>query len=445
METNESNKYIVGITRYEKPLESLRTALDLCDGLKNLSKGAKVFIKPNIVFWTVTANFPKWGVITTSRVIEDMVVLLKEHGAGDICIGEGIVLRNPKDKETPRAAFESLGYDVLRKRYGVKCVNVHERPFKKIEIMDGIHLNFNLDAVESDFFVDLPVLKTHAQTVVSLSIKNLKGLLDMNSRKKCHSPDPDKNLNHFISCLPDPLPKGVTVLDGIFTTERGPGVDGKVRRSNILVASTDLLSADMVGAKLLGYDPSQVPYIVYRAEREKRPPNFDCVHIKGEEIEEVSSPHQYTFPYTEDGSLPLPLKRMGIDGLSYPKFDLTLCTYCSLLAGPLLTAIALTWKGKPWGDVEVLTGKVMQPTPGKKKTILLGKCMYKANKDNPNINELIAVKGCPPAIDDVINAFHRAGIEIDPSFSNELDKWPSLFMKKYEGKPEFDEAFFRIV
>jgi hypothetical protein len=35
-----------------------------------------------------------------------------------------------------------------------------------------------------------------------------------------------------------------------------------------------------------------------------------------------------------------------------------------------------------WDDVEVLTGKKMQPTPGKKKTILLGQCMYNLHKDN---------------------------------------------------------------
>ncbi|MGD9369875.1 MAG: hypothetical protein PVF14_00505 [Desulfobacterales bacterium] len=72
-----------------------------------------------------------------------------------------------------------------------------------------------------------------------------------------------------------------------------------------------------------------------------------------------------------------------------------MCTHCSLVNGLMLSAIQFAWKGEPWGDVEILTGKSMQPTPGKKKTILLGKCIYQAHKDNPSIHEMIPVKGCP--------------------------------------------------
>ncbi|MDP3016960.1 MAG: DUF362 domain-containing protein, partial [Deltaproteobacteria bacterium] len=111
-------KQIVAIVRYEKPLESVRRAVDLSGGLDHLPKKAKVFIKPNIVFWTRTTPFPKWGVITTSRVIEDMVILLKERGIDEITILEGITTFDPKDTETPVHAFESLGYNVLKGRYG---------------------------------------------------------------------------------------------------------------------------------------------------------------------------------------------------------------------------------------------------------------------------------------------------------------------------------------
>jgi uncharacterized protein (DUF362 family) len=60
-----------------------------------------VFVKPNIVAWTKAVVFPKFGVITTSRVIEDIVRLLKEHGVDDITIGEGTAMIKPKDTETP--------------------------------------------------------------------------------------------------------------------------------------------------------------------------------------------------------------------------------------------------------------------------------------------------------------------------------------------------------
>ena len=74
--------------------------------------------------------FPKWGVITTSWVVEDTVVLLKERGIKDITIGEGTVTLKPKDTETSVHAFESLVYNTLKKRYGVKCFNF---PLKHFE------------------------------------------------------------------------------------------------------------------------------------------------------------------------------------------------------------------------------------------------------------------------------------------------------------------------
>ena len=443
---NGSDKKIVSIVRYEKPMESVRKAVELSKGLENLSPNAKVFIKPNIVFWTKAVQFPKWGVITTSRVMEDMVMLLKEQGIDDIVIGEGTVTFNPKDKETSAHAFETLGYKILKKQYGVKYINVFERPFETVDLGEGITLSFNTDLLHSDFVVNIPVLKTHAQTLVSLGIKNIKGTLDIKSRKKCHSADHKKDLNYMIAKLPQILPPCFTILDGIYTNERGPGFDGKIRRSNILVASSDILSADMVGAKVLGYEPSEVPYLVHKAKDSRRQVDLSDVEVVGEKIKHVSSRHGYAFPYAEDedGSLPLPMKRMGIQGISYRKYDLTMCTYCSFLNGPILTGIAQAWKGDPWDDVEVLTGKAMKPTPGKKKTILLGKCIYQANKDNPEIREMIAVKGCPPSLKKIVEAFHEADIPLNPAILENMDKVPGFFMKKYEGRPEFDEAFFRI-
>ena len=441
---DSSDNKLVSIVRYEKPLESVRKAVELAKGLESLPSNAKVFIKPNIVFWTKAVAFPKWGVITTSRVVEDMVVLLKERGIDDITIGEGTVTRKPKDKESSAHAFETLGYNVLKKRYGVKSMNIFERPFEKVDLGAGVVLNFNADILHSDFVVNLPVLKTHAQAVVSLGIKNLKGMIDVNSRKKCHSADPVRNLHYMIARLANRLPPSFTLLDGIYTIERGPAFDGRARRSNILVASSNVLSADMVGAKVLGYDPSEASHLVHAAQDRGRVLDFSDVEIVGENIEDVASHHEYTFPYNEKGTLPVLMEKMGIKGLSYPKYDLSICTYCSGMTGLILSAIAMSWRGEPWDDVEVLTGKVMKPTRGKKKTVLIGKCMYEANRDHPHIQEMIAVKGCPPSPKSVVKALHQAGIKVDPAIFEHMDKAPGFFMRKYEGKTEFEEAFFTV-
>jgi len=438
------NKPVAAIVRYEEPLESLRRAVDLCGGLDHLPAKARVFIKPNIVFWTRKAAFPKWGVITTSRMIEDAVILLKERGIDDITIGEGMVVVT-RDKETPAHAFESLGYNRLNQRYGVKAFSVFERGFKEVDLGNGETLKYNADILDSDFVVDIPVLKTHAQTVVSLGIKNLKGTIDINSRKKCHNADPEKNLHYWVARLADPMPPMLTILDGIYTTERGPSFDGRIRRSNLIVASADVLAADMVGARVLGYEPSQVPHLVHAARNRKRPCELSKIEIAGEKIEDVASLHRYAFPYNKDDTLPLPMEKMGIKGLSYRKYDLTLCTYCSSINGVVLAAVAGAWNGTPWDDVEVLTGKSMAPTPGKKKTILFGKCMYQRHKDNPVIQEMIPIKGCPPQPKSIVEAFHKAGIMINPSIIENADAAPGFFMKRYEGKPEYDQSHFTVM
>ena len=112
--------------------------------------------------------------------------------------------------------------------------------------------------------------------------------------------------------------------------------------------------------------------------------------------------------------------------------------------GIMLSAIRYAWKGKRWDDIEILTGKSMQPTAGMKKTILLGKCMHRAHKEDPDIREMIAVKGCPPSPGCILKALHKAGIEADPGLFENIDELPGFFLSRYQGRPEFDESFFQV-
>ena len=434
-------KYDVALTLYEGK-GSVAKNIESINALKNLKPSDKVFIKPNIVFWA-TVPFPKWGVITTSSVLCEVVELLKDYGVSDITIGEGIVTLKPNDKETAAHAFEYLGYNTLAKRYGTKIINVFDSSFEKVKLDDDIEINVSSDALHSDYLINIPVLKTHAQTVVSLGLKNLKGLLNIPSRKKFHNPDETKNLHYMISRLYKLLPKGTTIIDGMYTLERGPGFDGKPHRSNIIISSEDTLSADMVGAKVLGHQPDSIPYLAYAAAEEHRDADLSGINIIGTPVTDVAHYHEYTFPYTDDGTLPQKLHAMGIQGLSYPKYDLTMCTYCAALNGAVLTAITLAWQGKPWDEVEVLTGKKMQPGGNKKHTILLGQCMVNLHKHNTAINA-IPVKGCPPNPMETVTALHKAGIEVNPLIFEHLDSAPSYFMERYKNKPEFEEDFFTI-
>ncbi|MEJ2248709.1 MAG: DUF362 domain-containing protein, partial [Candidatus Lokiarchaeota archaeon] len=404
-------KFVVSITEYKEPLESVKKAVQLAGGFKNLNKEDKVFIKPNVVYWNRYCDFPKWGVITTSRVVEDIVKLLNEQGIEDITIGEGIITDDPKDKETPQDAFEKLGYNLLKERYGVKIYDTFRRPFEKVELTEGLTAKMNSDMLHSDYLIDIPVLKTHAQCVVSLGIKNIKGLINIPSRKKFHGSDPKFNLHFNVAQLANAIPPCFTIIDGIYSLERGPTFDGRAHRSNILVASNDILSADLVGSKLLGIEPEEVPYLIQASKDRDRPMNFSDIEIKGRSIEEMAKPHEWEFIYEKNDTLPLSYARDGVEGISYRKYDETMCTFCSFYNGVILMAIKQAWKGEPFDDIEVLTGKVMEPT-GHKKTILLGQCQYVKNKDHPEIRELYPIKGCPPSNEEVEKALKEAGINV---------------------------------
>ncbi len=441
------SEYRVSIVKYEKPLDSVRKAVELSGGLPRLPSASRVFIKPNIVMWNKNVIFPKWGVITTSRVIEDMVVLLKEQGIDDITIVEGIVTASAAEKDVPEHAFENLGYTNLKKRYGVKAMDVMDREFEEIQIDDELSLKFNADVLHADYLVNIPVLKTHTQTIASMGIKNLKGLIDRPSRKKCHSPDPVKDLHYMVSRLATHMPPMFTIIDGIYTNERGPSLGGRAHRKDILIASADVLSADMVGANVLGWPADQVPHLKHAAAASNRPTDLSDISVAGEAVADVACRHEYDFPYaqSEDGSwLPAPMMKFGMSGISYRKYDLTMCTYCSHTNGIIIGALLSAWKGKPFDDVEILTGKAMSPTKGKKKTILVGKCMVKAHKDNPDINEMIPVNGCPSKMENIKEALAKAGIHPDPAVFEKAHLLAGSFMRYYKDKPEFDETFFTV-
>jgi hypothetical protein len=283
--------------------------------------------------------------------------------------------------------------------------------------------------------------------MVSLSIKNLKGSIHMSSRKKFHSEDsddPSHNLDYKIAHLPEIMPPSMTLIDGIYTLERGPTFDGKAHRSNILVCSRDLISADKVGASLLGFDPSEIPHLKTASKMHNRPTDLSQVEVTGENIEDLAEPHDWEFIYYENDTIPLSYKREGIEGIKYRKYDKTMCTYCSFMNGVLLMAIKQAWKGEPFDDIEVLTGKKMEPTPGVNKTILLGQCQYLKNKDNPVIHEMIPIKGCPPSEESLKEALEKAGINVPSYVYKNIDKGPLLFLQKYKGKSEFTEDFYKI-
>jgi len=435
----------VAVVKYEKPLESLTKAVDLVRGIENVSPSSKVFLKPNLCVWHEKVNFPKFGVLTTARLIEDIVILLKEHGADDITIAEGVIEIEKSPESTLVRAARGMGLDILAKRYGTKIVDALSGGFSKAKVGD-VTLSINKDILGADFIINMPVLKTHAQAMVSLGIKNLKGVLSIPSRKKCHTLDGSFNLDYRLAKLPDILSPSLTIIDGIYSLERGPLYTGKAHRSNVIVVSKDVVSADIVGATILGINPSTVPYIVQAAGSKGRPTDLSDINVIGNvDIKTALAPHEWEFKQNDSGDLPQFFERAGIKGVTYPQADKTMCTYCADFIYYVIWGILLAKnRDKPFDDIEVLHGRVLDPSVGHKHTLLVGQCQTKRNSDNPLINHCVTIKGCPPSKKDLVEAYKQLGIELPDDFIEQMEKMSETFYRRYAGQPEFDDSFYRI-
>ncbi len=432
-------KRVVSITRYESSLDSLAKAIEDAKGFEKLDPRKQVLIKPNLVGWDPYYPIAPYGVYTTSRLVEDMVILLKDYGVRDITIGEGSAPRGGKKAGKLRGTkliFSALGYEHLQRKYGVRLLDFFDEPFQTVNLGD-FSLNFAQAALRADFVINMPVLKTHNQTILSLGLKNLKGCIDLKSRRISHNEKVP--LDFFCALFAEAIRPALTVLDGIYGLEKGPYYLGTARRMNVIVASQDPLGVDVIGAMLAGYEPSAIKHIAIYAKRNHRSLDLEAFALKGFGLETFIRPFKWDFNWREDNTGPKSWDKLGISGISVPKYDQTICTGCSSMYNPLLMLIRSAYKGKPFDGIEVLTGKKMTPSPGFNKTVLFGNCMIKKNRQNPNIRKLVCIKGCPVTMEELIKKLREMGLDIDVGF---YAKFRKSLAKRYDQNPDFDPSHY---
>jgi uncharacterized protein (DUF362 family) len=438
---------LISLVGYEN-IESVKLAIEKCRGFDNLQISDKILIKPNLVAWDNLGPYPPWGVLTTSVVVEGICLALKDFGVSDITIGEGSIHCKEIGSSTTNI-FKKLGYDKLSKKDGAKIFDFNEGNHNEVSISDNHKLSITDHLDNCDFFINVPVLKTHVETVVSLGMKNLKGLLSGNSKKFCHHND--NLLDHFIFKLAENFPPTLTIIDGIYTNERGPLHFGRARRRDLLIASTDAYAADLVGSYILGYGTDEVKHLNMWADKFARTKDVSEMNIvtaneyrdfkyRGDDnleencvqLEKAKRIIPYDWEWTPDNTCPDIYEKIGIKGIILPKYDYTLCTGCSFMYIPLMVGL-MSIKQKEFEDFEFLTGKTMKPTGRAKKTFLLGKCQIALNKNNSKCGEIIEMKGCPPSIKDLFKTFEKHGISISESIH---DQYRTDTMKRYLDKPK---------
>jgi uncharacterized protein (DUF362 family)/Ni,Fe-hydrogenase III small subunit len=429
-------KPLVSLVQYAGSPDSLREAVELCCGLEKLERNARVLIKPNLVTWDDQFKIAPFGVFTTTRLVEDLVIMLKDHGCREISIGEGSV-QVQKGIGT-MAAFAGLGYPSLVNKYGVKLVDFNAGKSVTFKVRGGPTLYIAKEAMESDFLVNFPVLKTHAQTKVSLGLKNLKGCLRTSSKKICHHVSP--GLEYCFTFVADCVKPALTIVDGIYALERGPLHFGNAFRKGIIIVSRDILGADMVAAKTIGYDPQDIIHFVEYAKRHGKSLDLKDYAIRGEALENHIKSLKWDWGWTKDNTGPSIFEKFGVTGVALPKYDETLCSGCTPLANMVNILVLSAFTGQPLPKVEVLNGKKMQARPGYDNTVLIGNCIIKANKENAHIRKAIKVAGCPPDTKEVIDALKEAELHI-----NELAYWGYLKQQgeKYDNQEGYSWDFYK--
>ena len=387
------------------PHADVARALDLCQGLKSLKPGDHVFVKPNLVGQPAKYPAPPYGVLTTPLILEGLLKALKDTGASRITVAEGGLTLEDLGVST-KYTMEYLGLPALAKRYGVTLLDLNEQPFREVSVGD-LSLKVSEPALANDFFITLPVLKTHNQCTVSLGIKNLKGCLHRRSKVACHGAGNDLHAN--IAALGNLLYPDLSVIDGRYALARGPIHTGRAVRADLLVASRDPLDADLVGCAVLGHDPAQVDYLRLLAAMRGRTTDLPPL-AGGLTVEDcvLNLPADWAWAneYT-----PAAFKKFGVSGVLLPKYDLSLCTGCSAVYNPLM--IMLMAAARTVGDlggVEVLTGKRHDPSGQANRTLLLGNCIIKRCRKHPDAKDPVLVAGCPPKLEDIAAGLQQAGI-----------------------------------
>jgi len=386
----------VSLVKFDGSLGSLRRAIELCDGFEKLNKNDRVLIKPNNCFRHKI--MPPYGMVTTSKVIDGVVQLLLEYGCKDISIGEGAIIGIFDELEPyTKRGFKGTGIEKIAKKYGIKLIDFNQGPFHELDL-GGVKVQVSRAALETDFLINVPVLKTHFQAKVSLGYKNLKGCLSKDSKRRFHI---SKRLDSLICLLNEAIKSDLVIIDGIYMLEKGPEtLVGVAHRKDLIIASPDVFECDVVGATVLGIDPAQVDHLRESAQRHGRSFDISTIRIKGEDIESLKE--QLEWRFEPDKELLTPAK---ITGLSAPHPGQTLCSACGATLALALSIFGKDNPGMDFGGAALYYGLGLKPKRDTQKVFLYGDCSIRSNK---SLQSVTKIEGCPPTLTKTLLALMKS-------------------------------------
>jgi len=227
------------------------------EGLKLFAKPPeqKVVLKPNLIL----AEPPP-----TTTPCETIEALVKHYHEleYEVIVAEGSGWCN-----TPEA-YEKLGYTKIVEKYGVRLVDLNEDKFELVRNPKALFLKeFEFPSTLKDAYtVSVPILKEHSITKVTLSLKNMLGATLGEKARVSKKGRFHRKLDESIVDINSYVKPSLAVIDG-----RIAGIGGelgaKPRGLAAMIFSEDLVAADALGAKYLGYDPISIRHLRLAQEK----------------------------------------------------------------------------------------------------------------------------------------------------------------------------------
>jgi len=244
--------------------ENTKRAIDLTGGFADLIEhGDKVLIKPNFV-----APLP--SAITDLNIVRCVVDEVRKYG------GEPIIGESSGFEFDTECTFEIMGIKKLAKELNINIVNFDKEKFVKVKLYKApvkeILVPEMLLSIRK--IINLPKLKVHKQTGVSLGMKNLMGIPHRESRRLLHIMGLEKSivaLNNFFAPI-------FTVVDGLTVPKEG-AVYGKFDTLGLIVAGKAPLAIDTICCRLLGVNPEAIPHVSLTAKAQNF--NLSGVNVIG--------------------------------------------------------------------------------------------------------------------------------------------------------------------
>jgi uncharacterized protein (DUF362 family)/Pyruvate/2-oxoacid:ferredoxin oxidoreductase delta subunit len=297
-----------------------------CDQI--IKKDDRVFIKLNCL-----GPFDKEAGITTHPVFVQAVIQIVKKYTNNIIVGDNPATKNIIPTMKKNGIYDVLIAEGVEIIDGKKSINIKTENYTLFNAFDVSEEMINVDVM-----INLPKLKTHALAYMTVAQKNLFGFIYGLSKAGWHvrASNPlqfGEALNDLYAAILDAY-KDKTIIhicDGILGLEgEGPGISGKPKNGNVIIASQDAISLDRVAVEVAGLDYDRLFINKIGNERKLGIGNLEEIEILGDGLDEFVD-LQFVAPKNTlsiFGLKLLKIKWLRNIVLEHPSIDHSKCIKC---------------------------------------------------------------------------------------------------------------------